>query len=295
MLLKFLKIRIFIWIILFSIFSWWVSKSVNRYWNQPLTTEIVYSFGDNENGIQFPLMTFCDGDYTLTNKILQECSSKLFFIDMVTDCLKHNKNYKLSTFMNSLQTERRQIINITRFWNGFKNTEIDHFESNTWLKVFHPMYGPCFTFDISNIEKLKYISYQGYARPEFDFILSENIPWENLRILLHTKYDLPDAYQLNGRIQIRISKNSTKAHMIGVRKKISDRESTRKIPCTQYEYMTCQNIEDNNLVLNQYNCRIPILNYGQHLDNIIPKETSFCSDEVVKNALNLIANKKKQL
>ena len=88
--LKVLKIRILVWISLLSVFVWWGSESMIRYWNQPLTTEIVYSFGGNENGIQFPLMTFCDGDYTLTNKILQECSGKLFFIDMVTDCLKHN-------------------------------------------------------------------------------------------------------------------------------------------------------------------------------------------------------------
>ena len=34
-----------------------------RYWNQPLTTNMANSFGDNENGIQFPLMTFCEDDF----------------------------------------------------------------------------------------------------------------------------------------------------------------------------------------------------------------------------------------
>ena len=52
-----------------SIFIWWGSKSIIRYWNQPLTTDVVYTFG--ENGIQFPLMTFCDYDFVSRNEILQ--------------------------------------------------------------------------------------------------------------------------------------------------------------------------------------------------------------------------------
>ena len=69
MMIKFLRIRILIWICLLSTFIWWGSKSIIRYWNQPLTTDVVYTFG--ENGIQFPLMTFCDHDFVSKNKILQ--------------------------------------------------------------------------------------------------------------------------------------------------------------------------------------------------------------------------------
>ena len=69
MIIKFLRIRILIWICLLSIFIWWGSKSIIRYWNQPLTTDVAYTFG--ENGIQFPLMTFCDYDFVSRNKILQ--------------------------------------------------------------------------------------------------------------------------------------------------------------------------------------------------------------------------------
>ena len=62
-----------------------------------------------------------------------------------------------------------------------------------------------------------------------------------------------------------ISSNAKEAHKLQSRKKISIRESTRKIPCAQYEQQTCENIEDNILVLDKFNCKIPILYQGQHL------------------------------
>ena len=214
-----------------------------------------------------------------------------FFIHALTDCVKKNKSFMISTLMNSFQDERRDIINITRFWDGFQHTELKDLDNQIWSRVFHPLNGPCFMFDLSNINEFKHILYQGYARPEFDFLLSKNIPWKKIRIFLHTKYDLPDAYQLNFRIDVKISNKTRFAHGILIRKTTSDRESSRKIPCTKYEYNTCQNIEDNNLILNKYNCQIPIMHYGQHLEDTIPQETPTCSDEVAKKAIYLISSK----
>ena len=288
------KIRIFVWLCLLSISTWWGSKSVIRYWNQPLSTNIVYSFGDNEKGIQFPIITFCDNKFVFQNTFLKECKNKSgweTFIDVLTNCLMNRKTFKMSTFMNSLLSKRKDIINITRFMAGPKNIELQHFEDKLWSRVFNPSYGPCQMFDLSKMEKLKYIPYQGLERPVVDFLLSDNITWENLRILLHTKFDLPDAFQLNGRIPIEISKELRKWIDITIRKKISKRESTRKVPCNQYEHITCQNIEDNKLVLDEYNCQLPPLHYGQHLDNLITEEIPICSDENAKKAINLISSK----
>ena len=67
-----MAIKISVWFGLLSISTWWGSRSVIRYWNQPLTTNMVYSFGDNENGIQFPLLTFCDDEF-VSKKIKIEC------------------------------------------------------------------------------------------------------------------------------------------------------------------------------------------------------------------------------
>ena len=78
-----------------------------------------------------------------------------------------------------------------------------------------------------------------------------------------------------------------KKHIL-ICKTISKREPTRKIPCTKYEHKTCLNIEDNKLVLEEFNCKIPILYNGKHLDEWIPKETSNCTNKVTKLPLNQI-------
>ena len=57
------KIRFVIVLVCISLFSWWAIKAVIKYWSQPLTTEISFTFGDNENRIQFPLITLCQADF----------------------------------------------------------------------------------------------------------------------------------------------------------------------------------------------------------------------------------------
>ena len=45
---------------LFVLFTWWGMTSVEKYWSEPLTTDIGYKFGDGiDNGIKFPVISFC--------------------------------------------------------------------------------------------------------------------------------------------------------------------------------------------------------------------------------------------
>ena len=43
---------------------------------------------------------------------------------------------------------------------------------------------------------------------------------------------------------------------------------------------------NDHLVLNQYNCAIPTLNFGKHLEHLITRETAICSDEVTRKAID---------
>ena len=297
--LKFLgKIRIWVWFGLFLIFFWWGSKGVIRYWNQPLTTDLVYSFGDNEKGVQFPLISFCSPYFHVyENEILQECirianeSVWLGFIEALAICLKMDTNFKINFFMDSFQVERKDICNVTRLWTGTNYINLQNVEDQIWSKVFHHSYGPCYTIDLSKVKEFEYIPYKEYKKPGIEFFFVEDIPWKEIRVLFHTKYDLPDALQLNGESILSISNETKQSFWIGIRKNIGKRESTRKTPCTTYEYTTCKNIEDNNLVLQNYNCQIPGIYYGQHLDNMIPKEILKCSNELAREAFFLISNK----
>ena len=197
--------------------------------------------------------------------------------------------------MESLHPKRGSIFEMTRLWTGSTYINFQEFEDQIWSRVFHSSFGPCYTFDLSKVEELEFVSYQGATRPGIEFVLAENHPFESANIILHSKNDLPDADLLNGLIITSISNEATneatKGHFVNIGKKISKRPPTRKSPCTPLEYKTCQNIEDNEIVLDKFNCRLPILYQGPHLDNIIPHETQNCSDEITKEVFDLILSK----
>ena len=90
---NFMKIRYFIVVALLLVFTWWGTKAFLRYWSQPLTTDISYSFGDNENGIQFPQVTFCPYKFFRENSFLKQCysESSWTFIDTFHGCLKKDR------------------------------------------------------------------------------------------------------------------------------------------------------------------------------------------------------------
>ena len=55
--------------------------------------------------------------------------------------------------------------------------------------------------------------------------------------------------------------------------------------------MTCQNIESNKMVLDEFSCQIPTMYQGKHLENFIPKDIAICSDEITKDAIDMIRRK----
>ena len=96
---------------------------------------------------------------------------------------------------------------------------------------------------------------------------------------------------MNGDLTLSFSDKIKQAHKVTIRKKINKRESTRKVPCVKYEYLTCKSIEGNIIIFDRFHCSIPILYNGQHLDDFIPKDVSNCSYEVMLEALDFISEK----
>ena len=122
--------------------------------------------------------------------------------------------------------------------------------------------------------------------------MAENNPWKEAMLMLHTRSDLPDAYQLNGHTILPFSDEIKQVHNVEFRKKISKKESTRKAPCVKHEYSTCQSIEDNRLIFERFHCSVPILYSGPHLDDLTPKEATYCCYNVTLKALDFILSKK---
>ena len=188
-----------------------------------------------------------------------------------------------------MHPEIGNIVEMVRFWTG---SEYVNLQEKVWSSVFlDDELGPCYTFDLSKVNRLKYVSVNTASSPAIEFTIGDNNIWQNMFLVVHTRFDLPDAMQLNGYLALSFANKIKKAHMVDLRKKIIKRESTRIFPCAKYERKTCQSIVDNKSILERFNCSIPILYSGQHLDTIIPKGTANCSSQVTLEALDSILKK----
>ena len=271
---------------------WRAFRSTSHY----VTLCIGESFGDNENGVQFPLLTFCPSEFFIKDQITKLCNADLpkltYFMDTTLSCLGNDKDFDIGNFIESLVIQRTFIFDLVRLWTGSKYINLQNMSSQIWSTVFHQTYGRCCTFDLSGVNQFKYVPYQEDSRPSIELIFDSSL-WEKIQLILHSKYDLPDAAELNGLNYLMISNQTKEAHYINIlKKKRSTRESTRTTPCTEYEHKTCRNIEDNMIVLDEFKCSIPILYHGHHLDQMMPKMIPNCSVEVTKQAFDLILKKK---
>ena len=102
---KTFHIRFLLVLILISLFTWWAGRAVFRYLSQPLATDIETSFGDNDIGIRFPLITFCPNfDFVAINEIMKDCTDEevTFLIPTVFACLQKYPNFKIGQFFYSV-------------------------------------------------------------------------------------------------------------------------------------------------------------------------------------------------
>ena len=267
--LKSVRIRYIILVSLFSLFTWWGTQAFMRYLSQPLTTDISYSLNDNENGIQFPHITFCPDSIVKVNQVLNHCynGTSYNFITALFDCLKNSKNFNVVTFLSNLKTERETLLATASLWTGENYANLKHSNEYFWSPLFHDHFGPCYSFDLSKAEEFEFVQFQDKGGLNLEFILADDIPWSQLSTILHSKNDFPDAWIMNSFSRLLTSNQTFQAHGLNTRKKVSNRESTRTIPCTEYEQRTCRNVEDNELILSKLGFKLPILYHGHHLDH----------------------------
>ena len=285
---KLCQVKYVVILCLILLFLWWGSNAVLRYWSQPLSTDISYRFGETKQGVQFPLITLCSRKFFDDDSIVKECNDGYWsFISTFVSCMKRNK----TSHMQNFHPEISNIVEIVNLWTGSEYVNLNDFYGTVWTKIFNNNYGPCYTFDISKIYKFKYVSLEADQSPGVEFTMAENNPWKDPFLMLHTRFDLPDAHQLNGPVALSFNEIK-KGHIVTFRKKIGKKESTRNAPCVKHEYNTCKSIEDNKVIFERFHCSVPILYSGPHLDDLTPKEATYCSYNVTLKALDFILRKK---
>ena len=215
--------------------------------------------------------------------MFQECNDGSWnFISTLVSCLKRNK----TNYLQNFHPEIRNIVEKVQFWTGLEYVNLHY--GTVWTKIFNNNLGPCFTFDLSKVEKFKYVSIKTPQRPGIEFIMAENNLWTDVSLMMHTRLDFPDALMLNGYLDLSFLDKIQKVHKVEFRKKISKKESTRKAPCVKHEHNTCQSIADNRVIFERFHCMVPILYSGHHLDDLTPKETPNCSYDVTRPWRSLI-------
>ena len=250
-------------------------------------TDISYIYGETKLGVQFPQITLCQK--LLENPIIKACHDGSWnFVSTLASCMKNNNSVDL---IQNLHTDIENIVEMVRFWTGSEYVSLWPLYGNVWTRVVLIESGPCYMLDLSKVEKFKYVSVETVGRPGIEFVMAENNQWKMVNLMLNTRYDLPDAIQLNGYFVISFSDKIKQAHKFELRKKISKRESTRNDPCKKYEHRTCQSIKDNKEIIEKFNCSLPSLYSGEHLDNVIPKDMSNCSYDVTMEVLDFYLNR----
>ena len=190
--------------------------------------------------------------------------------------------------MKNLHFEIGDLVEMIRLWTGLEYVNVQHLDEKVWTRVFLDDFGPCYMFDLSKVDKLNYVTIADGKRPGLEFVMAEDNPWQNPEIILHARFDLPDAKRLIGFLPLSFSDKTKEVHRVLLRKKINKKESTRKAPCVKHEYTTCRNIENTVSIFDIFHCSIPILYSGQHMDDVIPKGTPNCSYEIMLEALDFI-------
>ena len=256
---KLCQVKYVIILCLISLFLWWGSNAVLRYWSQPLSTDISYRFGETKQGVQFPLITLCSHKIFIHDSTLKECNDGSWnFISSLVSCMKRNKTSHTQDF----HPEIRNIVEMVHLWTGSESVNLQDYNGTVWTKIFNNNYGPCYTLDISKIDEFKYVSLEADQSPGVEFTMAKNNPWKDASLMLHTRFDLPDAYQLNGPVALSFNEIK-KGHIVTFRKKIGKKESTRNAPCVKHEFNTCKSIEDNRVIFERFHCS------AQCLDSLI--------------------------
>ena len=94
---KICRVRNVIIFCLISLFLWWGSGAVLKYWSQPLSTDLHFEYGETDLGIQFPLITLCQSNVYVENPIINKCNDGSWnFISIIVSCMKGNKTFKVT-------------------------------------------------------------------------------------------------------------------------------------------------------------------------------------------------------
>ena len=187
--------------ILSVVFAYWAIEAFQKYSSEPLSTQVFYQLGDTEEGVTFPVLTFCNWQPVQYNPILKECANEQTtdFAQAVFQCLMNNSSTTLSSLIDPLHFKRTDYIG--DFYLQYGDYDKIELSDKMWISSFHRKFGLCYSLDISEVEEFKYIEItESDGLPLLKVYYTKSNDWSYGVVLVHDKYDVTEAYEIHAKI-----------------------------------------------------------------------------------------------
>ena len=130
-----------------------------RYLNEPTSTKISRTFGDNGKGFKFPVITICARSFDNLGKTCN--SSSYNFYEVILKCLlSESANFSLNEFALEMKVDLDSFfVNsyVAKTTKLDETIKIDNFKERIIYLVYHSLYGPCYSLNLHSAKEFEYL------------------------------------------------------------------------------------------------------------------------------------------
>ena len=154
----------------------------------------------------------------------------------------------------------------------------DSLRLNSYLKGL----GQCFQYNPLLHPMLTNMKVSNNGRsPILRIQLPPEFQWDWIALLIHNENDFPSAMISQPFFWLK----SLNYYRICLKKNYISRVFTDNYPCQTYSFETCNDIENYKAMQQKYNCNVPLLNTGTHLEQFFAKNLKNCNESVTRQSI----------
>ena len=210
------------------------------------------------------------------------------FISSIKKCISMTqKNFSSVEFYDSLE-EKIPITDISIEFEGQYHSIPS---SYVWDYSFHEKYGYCHVLDIHKFQEFPNIKLDPEeVLPTLFFKFREDISYSWAFLMFHNRNDIPDAVNMHPYAYIHTD-NGKQLHIL-FSKMIERNVSTKKRPCYRSYPRTCRERKLYWKIMEKFNCHVPFLYSGYHLETYFKRALVNCTDDDLKTIMEFWESEK---
>ena len=140
-----------------------------KYLDEPTSTKISRTFGDNGKGIKFPVITICATKSV--DSLRKACNSSSYnFYEVILKCLRsESANFSLNEFAIQMKIDLDSF-----FENSYtaqskldfiRDLQIYDYKEKVFYLAYHSLYGPCYTVNLHRVKEFEYLELNEFKEP----------------------------------------------------------------------------------------------------------------------------------